>query len=87
MIEVKITYIYKGKFCVETDGFMTPCVPRVGDTFSIQYWDCPITSVNWAKWTKSVEDPENNTRKEVQVLHATIYVDVSKTDLKWTQIQ
>lgn len=26
---------------------MTPCVPRIGEKISIQYWDCEVLDVIW----------------------------------------
>lgn len=49
MVEVKVNFRYNGKLCVNTEHFMTPCVPRVGDFYCVQYWSCPIYRVEWNK--------------------------------------
>jgi hypothetical protein len=47
MIEVKVNFLSNGRLCVNAEHFMTPCVPRMGEFYCVQYWSCPIYRVEW----------------------------------------
>jgi hypothetical protein len=49
MIEVKVNFSFNDRLSVISESFLTPCVPRVGEFYCVQYWSCPIYRVEWNK--------------------------------------